>query len=59
MRKLGVVVRHDLFAGRDRIDGLEGFGPPLDDAAANRLWLLTDEQFKFRPELCLNLGDAA
>ena len=32
MRKLGVVVRHDLFAGRDRIDGLEGFGPPLDDA---------------------------
>jgi hypothetical protein len=62
MRKLGVVVRHDLFAGRDRIDGLEGFGPPLDDAAANRLWLLTDEQFKFRPSRDLFLtviGDAA
>jgi hypothetical protein len=62
MRKLGVVVRHDLFAGRDRIDGLEGFGPPLDDAAANRLWLLTDEQFKFRPsrDLFLTvLSDAA
>ncbi|WP_164681879.1 virulence-associated E family protein [Fuscovulum blasticum] len=62
MRKLGVVVRHDLFAGRDRIDGLEGFGPPLDDAAANRLWLLTHEQFKFRPsrDLFLTvLSDAA
>ena len=62
MRKLGVVVRHDLFAGRDRIDGLEGFGPPLDDAAANRLWLLTDERFKFRPsrDLFLTvLSDAA
>ena len=62
MRKLGVVVRHDLFAGRDRIDGLDGFGPPLDDAAANRLWLLIDEQFKFRPsrDLFLTvLSDAA
>ena len=62
MRKLGVVVRHDRFAGRDRIDGLEGFGPPLDDAAANRLWLLTDERFKFRPsrDLFLTvLSDAA
>ena len=62
MRKLGVVVRHDQFAGRDRIDGLEGFGPPLDDAAANRLWLLTDERFKFRPsrDLFLTvLSDAA
>lgn len=62
MRKLGVVVRHDLFAGRDRIDGLEGFGPALDDAAANRLWLLIDERFKFRPSKDLFLtvvGDAA
>ncbi len=62
MRKLGVVVRHDRFAGRDRIDGLENFGPPLDDAAANRLWLLTDERFKFRPsrDLFLTvLSDAA
>lgn len=62
MRKLGVVVRHDLFAGRDKIDGLEGFGPPLDDAAANRLWLLTDERFKFRPSRDLFLtviADAA
>ena len=62
MRKLGIVVRHDRFAGRDRIDGLEGFGPPLDDAAANRLWLLTDERFKFRPsrDLFLTvLSDAA
>jgi len=62
MRKLGVVVRHDLFAGRDRIDGLDGFGPAVDDAAANRLWLLTDERFKFRPsrDLFLTvLSDAA
>ncbi len=49
MRKMGVVVSHDLFAGRSRVDGLEGFGPALDDAAANRLWLEIDERFKFRP----------
>lgn len=49
LRKLSVAVRHDTFAGRDQIDGLEGFGPAFDDAAANRLWLLIDERFKFRP----------
>ena len=62
MRKLGVVVRHDLFAGRDRIDGLEGFGPPLDDAAAHRLGLQTDERFRFRPSrdlFLIALSDAA
>jgi predicted P-loop ATPase len=31
------------------IDGLKGFGPTLDDAAVDRLWLTMDRQLKFRP----------
>ncbi len=49
IRRLGVKLHHDLFAERTIIEGLEGFGPALDDAAANRLWLLIDERFRFRP----------
>jgi hypothetical protein len=48
MLKLGVTVRHDVFADRTLIDGLPGFGPVLDDAAMTRLWVLFDERFKFR-----------
>jgi predicted P-loop ATPase len=49
LAKLGVELRHDLFADREIVQGLPGFGPAIDDAAANRLWLLIDERFKFRP----------
>lgn len=49
LRKLGVTVRHDQFSGRNRVGGLDGFGPGLDDAALDRLWLLIDERFGFRP----------
>lgn len=62
IRKLGVRVSYDQFARRNRIDGLEGFGPHLDDAAAARLWLLIDEKCGFRPEWKLYqtvLSDAA
>lgn len=49
LRRLGVVLWHDEFAGRDLVEGLEGYGPALDDAAAIRLRLEIDERFGFRP----------
>lgn len=49
IRRLGVALRHDLFARRNLIEGLDGFGPALDDAAVARLWLLIDERFQFCP----------
>ncbi|WP_415393708.1 VapE domain-containing protein [Paracoccus sp. SJTW-4] len=49
LRRLGVTLRHDEFSGRDTVEGLDGFGPALDDATVNRLWLLIDERFQFRP----------
>jgi virulence-associated protein E len=48
--KLGVEVRYDEFADRTLITGLERFGPLLDDAAVDRLWLTFDERFHFRPQ---------
>ena len=51
LRRLGVSLRHDLLAGRATVEGLDGFGPNLDDDASNRLWLAIDERFGFRPTL--------
>ncbi|MXO62522.1 virulence-associated E family protein [Qipengyuania oceanensis] len=51
LRKLGVELRHDTFADRSVIDGLDGHGPHLDDAALTRLWLEIDERFRFRPQI--------
>lgn len=51
LRKLGVSVRHDVFADRMLIEGLPERGPNLDDAALDRLWLAIDERFGFRPSL--------
>jgi predicted P-loop ATPase len=48
LKKLGVQVRHDTFADRLFIDGLEGVGPLLDDRALDRLWLTIDSTFNFR-----------
>jgi hypothetical protein len=42
--KIGVTVRHDQFADRTLLEGLPGFGPVLEDAAVNRLWLLFELQ---------------
>jgi hypothetical protein len=46
--KLGVELRYDIFADRTLIDGLPGFGPTLDDAAVDRLWLRVDQRFKVK-----------
>jgi hypothetical protein len=49
--KLGVRLRYDKFRGLPIIEGLDGFGPTLDDQAMNRLWLSLDSEFGFRPTL--------
>jgi len=45
--KLGVSVRYDQFADRTLLDGLPGYGPVLEDAAVNRLWLQFFERLDF------------
>jgi hypothetical protein len=47
--KLGVAVRYDQFADRILIDGLRDFGPLLEDAAVDRIWLQMEQRFRFRP----------
>lgn len=49
VEQLGVSLRYDDFRGWPLIEGLEGYGPSLDDHAARRLWLAVDETFGFRP----------
>src|SRR5262249_39223788 len=44
--KLGVTVRYDLFADRMLLDGLEGYGPTLNDAALIHMRLTIERQFK-------------
>jgi hypothetical protein len=44
--KLGVRVRYDQFADRVLIEGLPEFGPILEDAAVDRLWLTLGRRFK-------------
>ena len=48
--KMGIMIRYDEFADRILIDGLYGFGPVLDDAAVNRIWLSVDKYFHFSPQ---------
>jgi len=45
LRKLDVGVRFDVFGERGLIEGLDGFGPHLGDAAMTRLWLTIAERF--------------
>jgi hypothetical protein len=62
MAKLGVGVRYDQFGDRVMLDGLNGFGPVLEDAAVNRLWLTFGQRFHFHPKLELTrivVDDAA
>jgi hypothetical protein len=47
--KLGVSVRYDQFADRVLLDGLPGYGPALEDAAVNHLWLQFAEHVGFSP----------
>lgn len=51
IEKLGVSLRYDAFAGNPVVEGMEGFGPTLDDRAMNRLWLQIDEDYRFRPQM--------
>ena len=46
--QLGVELSHDVFADRMPIEGMDGFDT-LDDASINRLWLIIDTRFHFRP----------
>lgn len=48
LRRLGVTVSFNEFDGKTYVEGLEGFGPYLDDAALDRLWLTIDCEFHFR-----------
>lgn len=47
--RLGVRVWNDLVTDRRLIDGLEGFGPWLDDGALNALYLSIDARFGMLP----------
>lgn len=49
LRRLGVGLSYNRFADRLLIEGLEGFGPELNDAAVTSLWLTIDRTFGFRP----------
>jgi predicted P-loop ATPase len=47
--KLGIELRYDSFADRILIKGLPDFGPTLEDAALDRLWLTLGRRFRLRP----------
>ena len=49
MQLLGISVSYDTFQDRLLIEGLEGYGPLLDDRAMIRLRLYIDEQYQFMP----------
>src|SRR3546814_19467742 len=46
---MGVTVRHDKFADRMLVEGVDGCGPHLNDAALDRIYLDIDSRFRFRP----------
>lgn len=48
LTKMGVRVRHDRFADRAALTGLDGFGPHMDDAALTRMRLRMDEEHKLK-----------
>lgn len=49
LAKLNITVAHDVFQDRLLIEGLDGYGPLLDDRAMERLWLTVDGRFGFLP----------
>lgn len=54
VKKLGVVLSYDSFRGWPRIEGLpDGFGPALDDASLDRLWLMMNDDLKFKAQRSL------
>lgn len=48
--KMGVQLSYDEFADKHLVSGLPGFsGGPLQDEALRRMWLRTEEEYKFLP----------
>jgi hypothetical protein len=43
--KMGVTLRYDRFADQMLVSGLKDFGPVVEDAAVNRIWLLLKRHF--------------
>jgi hypothetical protein len=43
--KMKVALRYDRFADQMLVTGLKGFGPVMEDAAVNRIWLLLKRHF--------------
>ena len=50
LERLGVTLRYDEFRGSPIIEGLDGYGPLIDDPAMNRLYFTIDKTFDFRPQ---------
>ena len=50
LEKMGIAVSHDEFADLTIIEGLDGFGPALDDAALHRVMLEIERRFYFLPQ---------
>jgi hypothetical protein len=49
LRREGIQLSYNEFDGKTYVDGLEGFGPCLDDDGINRIWLRFDREYRFRP----------
>jgi predicted P-loop ATPase len=49
LAKMGIALHYDQFARRVLIDGLLDFGPGLDDAALDRIWLQMEQRCQFSP----------
>ncbi len=49
LTKMGISLSYDMFARKNLINGLAGFGPALGDYAVRRLWFQTHERFGFQP----------
>ncbi len=49
IERLGVRLSYDSFRGNPVVDGLPGFGPLIDDAALDRLYLSIEEAFGYLP----------
>jgi hypothetical protein len=47
--KMGVTLRYNQFADQILISGLNGFGPLLNDAAIDRLWLQIELRYRIAP----------
>ena len=51
LTKLGVTLRHDIFANRSLVRSRQLVERVLDDPTLERLWLTIDETFHFRPTI--------